>query len=290
MGYYSYDLSPKSNRKIVVVCDVCGKQRIIEKCNYRPLCRSCAQNGKRIKTKCAYCGKVIYLQPAKISEKYGNFCSRACYADWLSTNKRGETHPRYKRIKTKCAYCGKEILFKPSGIKETHGNFCSSRCRGKWRSVNIRGEKHPRYDKTRIKTKCALCGKDLYLREYQIRTHNFCSQECYHEWDQGENSYNWKNGKSFEPYCEKFNDAFKERIRAKFGNKCFICGKTEADNGKKLAVHHVDYDKTCLCNTGNSCQFVPLCASCHSKTNGNRDYWQEYIMSKLRSRLDGYYI
>lgn len=106
----------------------------------------------------------------------------------------------------------------------------------------------------------------------------------------GELNHNWNNGSSFEPYCIKFNESFKESIRKKFDYMCFLCGKSEDEqresqlrNGKrafKLSVHHVNYNKNCLCD-GIKCEFVPLCHSCHMKTNYNREYWEELCMTKL---------
>ena len=77
-------------------------------------------------------------------------------------------------------------------------------------------------------------------------------------------------------YCSLFNNEFKEKIRNKFHNKCFICGK---EQDQKLDVHHVNYNKNCLC--GQSCEFVPLCRSCHMKTNGSRQYWENLIIGYL---------
>jgi len=96
----------------------------------------------------------------------------------------------------------------------------------------------------------------------------------------GKNNPNWQGGTSFEPYCPKFNESFKELIREKFGRICFLCPTTEEENGKKLAVHHVNYNKDCLCD-GPNCEFVPLCNTCHGKTNFNRDFWTDLITSKL---------
>ena len=95
----------------------------------------------------------------------------------------------------------------------------------------------------------------------------------------GEKASNWQGGLSFEPYCSKFNNVFKERIREKFNRICFICG--EPETGKKLCVHHVNYDKACLCND-IICEFVPLCVSCHSKTNFDRDAWERLIINVLQ--------
>ena len=95
----------------------------------------------------------------------------------------------------------------------------------------------------------------------------------------GENGPAWKGGLSYEPYCWKFNYEFKERIRNKFNRKCFICDKVEQENSnKRLFVHHIDYDKLDICN-GKSWAFVPLCNSCHSKTNFNRWYWFNLLIN-----------
>ena len=77
-------------------------------------------------------------------------------------------------------------------------------------------------------------------------------------------------------YCSLFNESFKQKIRNQYHNKCFLCGN---EQNRKLSVHHVNYDKDCLC--GSSCEFVPLCTSCHAKTNKNRQYWEDLIMCYL---------
>lgn len=98
----------------------------------------------------------------------------------------------------------------------------------------------------------------------------------------GEKSYMWKGGVSFEPYCPKFNNIFKEKIRDKFDRKCFLCGLNELDNNKKLSIHHVQYNKNCGCDDALRCDYVPLCVSCHSKTNHNRNKWEKSISQKLQ--------
>jgi len=47
-GYYSTDLTPKSNKKVVAVCDGCGKERYGTKHGYHDLCISCCQKGKHL--------------------------------------------------------------------------------------------------------------------------------------------------------------------------------------------------------------------------------------------------
>lgn len=45
-GYYSYNLLPNSGKRIVAVCDKCGKVRESKKQQYRLLCSSCVMIGK----------------------------------------------------------------------------------------------------------------------------------------------------------------------------------------------------------------------------------------------------
>jgi len=95
----------------------------------------------------------------------------------------------------------------------------------------------------------------------------------------GSDSNAWKGGLSFGKYCPLFNNKFKTQIRNDYNNRCFLCGKSKEENVRELDVHHVNYDKNCIC--GNLCEFVPLCHPCHSTTNGNRRYWEDLIMCYL---------
>lgn len=89
-----------------------------------------------------------------------------------------------------------------------------------------------------------------------------------------EKAPNWKGGLSFIPYCSKFNRRLKEKIRDRDNRTCQLCGIKE--NGKKLSVHHVHYDK-------ENCEpdLVALCCNCNTKVNCNRDYWESYFMAVL---------
>jgi len=103
----------------------------------------------------------------------------------------------------------------------------------------------------------------------------------------GEKNPNWKGGISFGSYCMKFSREFKERVREFFGRKCVICGRTEAENHRKLHVHHVNYDKMSCCND-NIPLFVPLCNICHPKTNYNgRDKWTQYFDNLINTKYNG---
>jgi 5-methylcytosine-specific restriction endonuclease McrA len=80
----------------------------------------------------------------------------------------------------------------------------------------------------------------------------------------------WNGGVSFEPYPLKWTKQLKERIRSLYNHKCVLCGTTPKI---ALSVHHVDYAKENL----NESNLVPLCPSCHGKTNVKRGQWSAYF-------------
>lgn len=93
----------------------------------------------------------------------------------------------------------------------------------------------------------------------------------------GELNPAWKGGISFEPYGADFSDELRTKIRERDGNKCIECSWTEEQLGKKVDVHHIDFDKKN--NSPNN--LVSLCRSCHAQTQFNRDEWTEYYQQKL---------
>lgn len=261
-GYYSTDISPQSHKKILAACDECGKVREIYKSKYRDLCIKCTRKGKR-------------------------------NVRW--------TGGLQKRI---CLECDKEFRVAPSVVKAGHGLYCSKECGGAARTKFLVGEKSTNWRGGKVKCICLICKKEFTVNQGIIRRGwgKYCSQKCqnigYSLNHSGENGSRWEGGKSFEPYCYKFNSTFKEYIRNKFDRKCYLCDKTEEENGQRLSVHHCDYNKNCGCADteedkkveDKECQFIPLCRSCHSKVHGNRDKWERYFMDKLHNKLNGWYI
>ena len=50
-GYHSWDLPPKSHKRVVAVCDKCGEVREVEKKQYRSLCAVCAHRTEEYRKK-----------------------------------------------------------------------------------------------------------------------------------------------------------------------------------------------------------------------------------------------
>ncbi|MDP2217207.1 MAG: NUMOD3 domain-containing DNA-binding protein [Methanolobus sp.] len=132
-------------------------------------------------------------------------------------------------------------------------------------SIAMSGEKHPMYGKhltEETRKKLSECKKG--------EKHPLFGK-C------GEIAPNWHGGKSFEPYCPKFNHELKEKIRERDNRTCQLCCVKE--NGRKLDVHHIHYDKP-NCNP----DLIALCFKCNTKVNFNRDYYENLFMEKLTQR------
>lgn len=150
------------------------------------------------------------------------------------------------------------------------GKHHSKAAREKISKAN-KGENNPNYgvlSTEEKKKKISNSEKGKYVpKEVGIKISNA---------NKGENHYNWQGGISYEPYCPLFNERFKEEIREKYNRQCFICGLLEELNGNKLSIHHLNYNKNCLCDD-SKCYFVPLCNSCHIRTNYNREFWEKLL-------------
>lgn len=98
----------------------------------------------------------------------------------------------------------------------------------------------------------------------------------------GAKNPNWRGGTSREPYIFDFAVHVAKDIRERDNHICQICFKREDEligYHKKLAIHHIDYNK----NNNESKNLISLCISCHSKTCYNRDMWQQFFGGELQS-------
>jgi len=148
--------------------------------------------------------------------------------------------------------------------------------------AKIMGENNP-VKRPEVREKLSRSIKEAMKRpevreKYREIAKNQWKDPEFRERMSGENNPNWKGGISTEPYCSIFKMPLKERIREKYGRKCFLCGVKE--NGKRLCIHHIDYNKK-HCTPDN---LIPLCVSCNSKVNFNREFWQNYFSSSLELR------
>lgn len=192
------------------------------------------------------------LRPARLRYKPSEDANRKD-----SDSNKGDKNPMFGRGHTK------ETKQK---MKENHADFS--------------GNKNPFYkkkhtEKIKERIRQAMLGKKLRLGCILTKIH----KEKIRQANIGEKNANWNGGTSFLPYCYKFNDELKERIRNRDNRTCQLCPCTEEENGKKLSVHHIHYDKP-------NCEpdLISLCNACNMKVNFNRDHWEKHFMNILRER------
>lgn len=292
-------------KKVKYECKYCGKEFEDKPSAERKFCsKDCSDEylkGERsihrkekIKCVCKWCGKEFEVRPSAITANRGVFCSKECYGKWQSENKTGRNNPSYRggKVKCICPQCGREFEVYPHRFKNYGVLCCSSKCMGEWNSENRVGNNSAHWKGGKVERICEECGNnfEVFPKELKNNGGRFCSIQCQGRWQSknrtGETSANWQGGISFEPYCIKFNNEFKERVREFFGRRCFECNKTEEENGVKLSVHHVNYDKMVCCNDVIPL-FAALCRGCNSKVNGNRKYWEEHFTQKIMKEFKG---
>lgn len=169
------------------------------------------------------------------------------------------------RNKLSVALKGKPHITKGRPLSEAHKQSISAALKGRATS-----------ETTRKKLSEAKRGKPN-SPEARLKLSQYC----------GPKSPNWRGGISFEPYCPKFNNEFKERVRAFFGHRCVECGNPQyGTRFKNLHVHHVNYNKETCCDQSVPL-FVSLCSSCHSKTHNNRLFWEYWFTEMINHIYDG---
>jgi DNA-binding CsgD family transcriptional regulator len=133
-----------------------------------------------------------------------------------------------------------------------------------------------------LRNRCKECHKEI------PKGKKFCNQVCMGLGTRGPKNPNWNGGTKYQPYCWKFNEPLKERVRIFFKRKCFLCGCGE-DPRISLSVHHVHYNKAACCDKGGQPHFVPLCERCHNMTSSSssKDQWDRILSYLLFDRTDG---
>jgi len=184
--------------------------------------------------------------------------SRAAKEQWKSPEFRAKVNESHGRPEWRAKRSGPNNPMKCLEVRAKHKEALSRpEVRDKMRAANTEMLERPEF----LARRNAAIKEALNLPEVRAKV-------------SGPNNWNWKNGASFYPYCPKFNEAFKERVRAFWGRTCCLC--TTPENGKALSVHHVHANKEACCDERSPRQFVALCTSCHSKAGGKGARAEEY--------------
>jgi len=137
-----------------------------------------------------------------------------------------------------------------------------------------KGKKCSKETKEKVSIAVKKLWQDRKYRERMVEIHLLRTK------GKMEKHYNWKGGKSFEPYPKVFNNTLKRIIKGIDNHTCQMCNKKEKYHYEKLSIHHIDYDKS-NCQISN---LITLCRGCNSKANFNREYWKEYFNTKVNNR------
>jgi len=223
---------------------------------------------------CKSCSNSFFVKPFIIKRGGGKFCCKECQYKWMSENNKGSNNPNYnnrwseeRRKQFSESRKGESNPFYKGIVSEEH--------KQKMRELRI-GK--PLSDDIKIKLRNFHIGlRPTEETKYKMRLSHL-----------GERSSLWKGGKSFEPYCQKFNHELRERVRAFWGHRCGNpeCNKTQDELGEKLSVHHVHYDKQVCCND-KPVMFIPLCRKCHNRTNNYRDFYMDVYETLINEKYNG---
>lgn len=190
-------------------CEQCGKKfpakpYLIKK-NWARFCsRRCHYKSRKLYRICEYCGNKFHVQKSRVEQNHHRFCSVSCRS--FGT--------RVRRL-VACDQCRKQFLRKPSAIN--HKNFCSHQCHmdyitknywhcavcgmGLLEAIDKYATNRDYRDKRvsgKLKTcsrscankymrkgkylNCAVCNKEIYRHQKDLRQRNYCSRECMYQW------------------------------------------------------------------------------------------------------------
>lgn len=238
-----------------------------------------SKKNKYCSKRCAYTHRTIIA----MSKKKNKLCKQcnSCFIPKIKTHQfcsRSCAFNSYKGkfIKFNCDFCKKNVEKKEFNYNLSRTHFCSSKCFNNHR--NKFGKKKEYH--------CVICK--IIFKSY-FKNQIFCSHQCYIQYRNDnyhlfskEKAPNWRGGKSFELYSEQFDNRMRRKIRCRDNHCCQICGLYEPTLKKKLAVHHIDYNK----QNNHPINLISLCSSCHAKTGFNRKDWEKYF-NKLRMENNG---
>jgi len=155
----------------------------------------------KVERTCEICGVPFLTVPSVVAKGRARFCSRGCYAKWLSQNVRGQEHPNWQggKVERVCEICGSRFSVGRSIANKGGGKYCSWNCQHKAHKRFTR-ELNPNWKGARTICTCAACGKEFELTNAAIRhgEGRCCSRKCHGIWRSqaliGEKAGNWKGG------------------------------------------------------------------------------------------------
>ena len=176
-----------------------------------------------MEVECSHCKKTIETQPWKIKKHKNLFCSKEC-------------HYKFRTVKILmiCSVCGKDFFRRPKVLEKNQTTTCSSACSHKAVSQL--------FSLTRT---CKTCGEEFTFPKSRAKhfKKEYCSIYC-------------SNSREARGYTHEAK--YREIAFRQYPKKCYFC---DAEDEKKLDVHHIDHNRK-----NNAIKnLCVLCVSCHRK-------------------------
>lgn len=266
---------------ILFHCLVCSKQFIGSKhkankfcsteCYRSPVGKSLTKKGveKSLKGTCEHCGKDVF-------DCRGTgqliFCNRECY----------DAHrvKAWQARATDCVNCGEKILGAGVSTGKQERKYCSNECRVEYKKPKP--------------INCSVCNvlfsaikygkkKDGSPRYARVNDQKTCSRDCLAQFFRidearkekislafsGDKHPAWLGGSHEGSGRGAGWNKIAEVCRERAGRKCEQCGKSEAENGRRLDVNHIipfhQWQNKTKANAQSNLE--ALCKSCHTKTD-----------------------
>jgi hypothetical protein len=242
--------------------------------------------------KCDHCGKEFYKNPCALKKSKHHFCCMPCKDMWQKTGLRGENNPFFNKTHTEEArkkqgeskigvVRSEESKRKQSDatkgkpkpevwkqfMSELKKNDPANTAQLKRMGYNLRGVPKTETTRKNMSNSAKDKPKTDAWRKSVSAAHQGVSIEDWLDFA--------KNGK----YCGLWSNPkykVRKRVRARFDDRCILCGKTRLQNDDiHMSVHHVYRNKDACCEGKRSeWLFATLCKHCHGKSGHNEEWIQ----------------
>lgn len=172
--------------------------------------------------------------------------------------KKGKKYPELRRARiATCPICGNKFR----AVKDQTGKFGGKIRLQKYCSKECWSKRNPPLCK-----KCYYCG--IEFMTYERATKVYCTKQCrdmdYRERFKGENSHNWKGGKTKKNKVRRTRKAYREwreQVFKRDNYTCHDCGAKKTYLQAHHEKHVKDYPEL-IYDVNNG---ITLCVECHQK-------------------------
>jgi hypothetical protein len=267
-GYDPDELSRGTRKRVVAVCEGCGKVRDLRKRQHNNLCKSCSTK-KRYEDP-----EVRENHSIKMKKHYEDPASRE------TTRTASKTYWRTPEARRKQSVTIKKYYEDNPDAREKNSAAKKKYYKDTPDAREKNSARRKKYWKEHPEARAEIgAERKRYFEDPEARQRLSATK-------QGIPYDDWEAFAKDQPYCPAFNETCRESNRKKYGRRCFICDLPESENitkdGKqmKLSVHHIDLNKNQGCD-GHEWRLIPTCIHHHNNVI-HTPLWIARIMYLLR--------